>query len=319
MISYLISANIEEPICGEGRNVGIPNLKGGDLGPPRLLVGISLLTAMALPTWSRGPRGDMAAILRGARNAGYEAVQCRDAEAARKAGLVPTAIDRLNRPQDARSQVIKCKAEGYNGLTLHAGTGFETDDEARRLAEAIVEAAEAEAFPVYLETHRATMTQDMKRTLDLAARVPGLRFNGDYAHWYTGCEIAYGDIGAKIARLQPITRRTRFLHGRISGPGCIQIAVNGASSADLDAFRRLWVASFEGFLRSSAPGDVFGFYPELLPPAYHYARLVPGPDGNLQEETDRWQEAQALVDIARDCWQQAKAAVAASVPEVDHA
>jgi len=299
--------------------VGIPNLRSGDVGPPRLLVGISLLTGTALPSWSSGPRGDMAALLKGAREAGYEAVQCRDAEAARKAGLVPTAIDRLDQPQDARSCVIKCKAEGYNGLTVHAGTGFETDDEACWLADAIVEAAEAEAFPVYLETHRATMTQDMKRTLDLAARVPGLRFNGDFAHWYTGCEMAYGDVGAKIARLQPITGRTRFLHGRISGPGCIQIAVKQASSVDLDAFRRLWTASFEGFLRSSAPGDVFGFYPELLPPAYHYARLVPGPDGNLQEESDRWQEAQVLVEIARECWQRAKAAVEASIPEVHHA
>ncbi|HEV7386173.1 MAG TPA: hypothetical protein VGN89_14925 [Phenylobacterium sp.] len=193
---------------------------------------------------------------------------------------------------------------------MHLGTGFETDEEAIRLAEAVVAASVAEAFPVYVETHRATVTQDMKRTLDLVARVPEVRFNGDFSHWYTGQEMTYGDLDAKLERLKPVTDRTRFLHGRVSSPGCIQIGVrDGTQDAHLDVFRRFWTRSFKGFLESAKSGDVFGFYPELLPPSFHYARLVPGPDGELREETDRWEEALALVAVARACWDEAQGSV----------
>jgi hypothetical protein len=276
--------------------------------PPRLLVGISLVTLMSPPSWSRTPRGDTAAMLAGVRAAGYEAVQGRDPGAARAAGLTPTAIGRLDRPGDARDLARTHRDAGCNALTLHVGDGFETDDEAVRLAEAVVEASEAEGLPIYVETHRATMTQDMKRTLDLVERVPELRFNGDFSHWYTGAEMTYGDLPAKLDRLRPITDRTRFLHGRVSSPGAIQIsAKGGAQDAHLDVFRTLWTRCFEGFLASARTGEVFGFYPELLPASFHYARLIPGADGELTEEADRWEEALFLVDVARDCWGTAEA------------
>jgi hypothetical protein len=292
---------------------GVPNMTDGGTGAPRLLVGLSLITVMSPPEGSQAPRGDLARVLAGVREAGYEAVQGRDHAAARAAGLVPTAIGRLDLPQDARELARTHKAAGCNALTLHVGTGFETDDEAVRLAEAVVEAAEAEAFPVYVETHRATMTQDMKRTLDLVARVPELRFNGDFSHWYTGAEMTYGDLAGKLDRLAPVLARTRFLHGRVSSPGAIQVGVrDGANDAHLQVFRTLWTRSFEGFLADARPGEVFGFYPELLPPAFHYARLIPNGEGGFKEETDRWAEALALVEAAQDCWRNAAANVAAA-------
>jgi len=293
---------------------GVPNISSGAAGPPRLLVGISLVTLAAPPAWSRAPKGGLAEILAGVKAAGYEAVQSRDPEAARAAGLIPTGIGRLDRPADAREQARRHKDAGDNALTLHVGTGFETDDEALRLAEAALEASVAEAFPIYVETHRATITQDMKRTLDLVARLPELRFNGDFSHWYTGAEMTYGDLDAKLERLAPVLARTRFLHGRVSSPGAIQVPVrDGTNAAHVEVFRRFWTQSFEGFLATARPGEVFGFYPELLPPSFHYARLVPGPGGELREETDRWEEAFSLVEIARACWADALAKVAERV------
>lgn len=290
---------------------GVPNISSGADGPPRLLVGISLVTLAAPPAWSKAPKGGLAEVLAGVKAAAYEAVQGRDAEAARAAGLIPTGIGRLDRPADARELARRHKESGDNALTLHVGTGFESDDDALRLAEAVVEAAVAEAFPVYVETHRATITQDMKRTLDLVARLPELRFNGDFSHWYTGAEMTYGDLDAKLERLGPVTARTRFVHGRVSTPGAIQAPVrDGINDVHVDVFRRLWTSSIEGFLADARPGDVFGFYPELLPPSFHYARLIPGPDGEPREETDRWEEALSLVEIAQGCWADAQANVA---------
>ncbi len=293
---------------------GVPNMSSGADAPPRLLVGLNLVTVMSLPAWSSAPKGGLAAILAGAKAAGYEAVQGRDPAAARAAGLVPTAIGRLDRPADAREQARRHKDAGDNALTLHVGDGFETDEAAAALVEAVVEASVAEALPIYVETHRATITQDMKRTLDLVARVPEVRFNGDFSHWYTGQEMTYGDLDAKLERLRPVTDRTRFLHGRVSSPGCIQVGVrDGTQDVHIDVFRRLWTRSFEGFLATARPGDVFGFYPELLPPSFHYARMVPGLDGEPREETDRWEEALALVEVARACWADALAAAGEGV------
>lgn len=287
---------------------GIRNMSDGGAGAPRLLVGLNLVTLMSLPAWSKAPQGDPARVLESLKAAGYEAVQGRDPQSALAAGLAPAAIFRLDRPQDALDLARRFKAVGANALTLHVGTGFESDAEMTALARAIVEASEAEAFPIYVETHRATMTQDMRRTLDLVERVPALRFNGDFSHWYTGAEMTYGDLAAKLERLRPITDRTRFLHGRVSSSGAIQVPVrDGANDAHLEVFKTLWTRCFEGFLASAKPGDLFGFYPELLPASLGYARLIPDGEGGLREEADRWEEALFLCEVARECWAAAEA------------
>jgi hypothetical protein len=278
-----------------------PNTRDGGADAPRLRIGLSLITLMSLPDWSRGPRGPDA--LHAVREAGFEAVQTRDPAAARDAGLVPTALARVDRPQEARDLAIRHRDAGYDCTTLHVGSGFESDDEALALVDAIVEASVGEGHPLFVETHRATLTQDMKRTLDLVEHCPGVRFNGDFSHWYTGAEMTYGDIAAKIARLAPVFERTRFLHGRVSDPGCIQVPVaDDPADAHVAVFRDLWTRSFAGFLASARPGDCMGFYPELLPASFFYARRVPDASGQLREEADRWTEALKLVDLARACW-----------------
>jgi hypothetical protein len=286
----------------------IPNTNDASGRAPRLRIGLSLITLLQLPPWSAGPRGSTSEVLAALKDAGFEAVQTRDAAAAHAAGLVPTAAARVDAPADALRVARHGLDQGYDCTTLHVGTGFESDDEARALMEAILDASARTGHPLLVETHRATVTQDMKRTLDLAAAFPELRFNGDFAHWYTGLEMTYGDLEMKLARMAPVLERTRFLHGRVSDPGCIQIPPGAEASAKHVAFfRRMWTASLKGFLASAAPGDVFGFYPELLPASLCYARQVPDTSGALTEESDRWLDALALVRIARQCWAEANA------------
>jgi hypothetical protein len=284
----------------------VRNTTDGGRDPPRLLIGLNALTLMGLPEDSRGPKGSPREVMDRVRAAGYEAIQTRDPATARDAGLLPAALGRVDQVADARHVAVRDRDAGYHCTTLHVGTGFESDDEMTALAEATVEASLAEDHPLYVETHRATITQDMRRTLDLVQRVPALRFNGDFSHWYTGAEMTYGDLPAKIERLSPVLARTRFLHGRVSDPGCAQVAIgDGANAQHLAVFRDLWSRVFRAFLADAAPGDMIGFYPELLSPAFHYARQVPDGHGGLREETDRWVEALDLVAVARACWQDA--------------
>jgi hypothetical protein len=287
----------------------VPNTNDGSSRAPRLLHGISFVTPAALPDWSAGPRGTTEEINAALKAAGYEALQSVEPDKAVAAGLIPTGMMRIfDDVGQMRDRVRHFRDAGCDCTTVHLGTGLESDDEMTALAEALLEIAESEKHPVYLETHRATMTQDIRRTLDLIARLPELRFNGDFAHWYIGHEFTYGDMEMKFAALAPIFDSTRFLHLRVSSNAFGQVtASDPAEARHTDYYRRMWTAACEGFLRSAGPGDYMAVHPELLPARAFYPKMVPGPDGEMREESDRWTEARHLIDIAEQCFAAARA------------
>jgi hypothetical protein len=196
---------------------------------------------------------------------------------------------------------------GCDCTTVHLGTGLETDTEMARLAETLLNISSSEAHPIYLETHRATMTQDIRRTLDLVERFPELRFNGDFAHWYIGHEFTYGDMEMKFAALAPIFERTRFLHLRVSSNAFGQLTASDPEEArHTNYYRRMWTAAMAGFLRTARAGDYLAAHPELLPARAFYPKMVPDAHGGWREESDRWTEAFHLLDIAQECFEAAK-------------
>lgn len=290
----------------------VPNTNDGSARTPRLLHGISFVTPAALPDWSAGPRGSTEEINAAIKAAGYEALQTIEPDKAVAAGLIPTGMMRIfDDVAQMRERVRWFRDAGCDCTTVHLGTGLESDDEMTRLAEAMLEIAESERHPVYLETHRATMTQDIRRTLDLIERLPELRFNGDFAHWYIGHEFTYGDMEMKFVALAPVFDRTRFLHLRVSSNAFGQVtASDPAEARHTDYYRRMWTAACEGFLRSAGPGDYLAVHPELLPARAFYPKMVLGPDGEMREESDRWTEARCLIDIAEHCFAAARANLA---------
>src|SRR6202021_447999 len=98
---------------------------------------------------------------------------------------------------------------------LHVGNGFEDDAQMDGLVCAVLAASEKIGIPMYIETHRATITQDVWRTIQLPKRIPEIRFNGDFSHFYTGQELPYGNLAAKFNAMQPIFDRVRFMHVRM--------------------------------------------------------------------------------------------------------
>ncbi|MGI9170052.1 MAG: hypothetical protein ACR2FH_07760, partial [Caulobacteraceae bacterium] len=241
----------------------------------------------------------------------YEAIQTLDPAAALAAGLIPTGLARIFDDVDQLRQTVgRWRDAGCDCTTAQLGTSLESDDEMARLTEAMLDISISEAHPVYLETHRATLTQDIRRTLDLVARFPELRFNGDFGHWYIGHELTYGDMDMKFEAMAPVFERTRFMHLRVSSNAFGQLtASDPAEERHLAFYRRMWTASFEGFLRGAGPGDYFAVHPKLLPAREFYPKMVPGPDGTLREESDRWTEAAFLIQVARECFEAARANV----------
>jgi len=269
---------------------------------PRLRVDVAGGNLWALPAWSTLPR-EQDAVYAAVKAAGFEGVQGGDVALCAKNGLARTGAGRVDKADEAEAAAKKSKDAGEDCLTLHVGTGFESDEEVVREVDAIINASLKHDQPMYVETHRATVTQDTYRTLQLAARRPGLRFNGDFSHWYTGLEMVYGDFARKLELLMPVFERTAFMHGRIGNPGSMQVAVGDTLDEALakpfvQHFVQMWSRVFAAFKRNAKPGDFVCFTPELLPASIYYARPLP----DREEESDRWEQAKVLAAIARHAW-----------------
>jgi Xylose isomerase-like TIM barrel len=287
----------------------IPNTNDGTNRPPRVRMDINGSNVFGLPSDSSVPRGDGRAVLAAVKAAGFEGIQTGSkAQVAREVGLRVTGSGRINTPPEADTRASEARQLGCDCYTVHVGWGIEDDDQADRLVEAVLSASDKHQVPIYIETHRATITDDIWRTVRLVRKFPEIRFNGDFSHWYTGHELVYGDIEAKWQFMQPVFERVRFIHARIASPGCIQVDIGDGSRklTYVDHFKEMWTRSFVGFLKSAAPGDYICFTPELLGPDVHYARVFPNAAGELVEEGDRWQQALLYVRIANECWAEAQ-------------
>jgi hypothetical protein len=247
---------------------------------------------------------------------GFEGVQLTsDAPPVLGALLPHCGLDRINTPMEADAVAAKHAARGDFCITVHVGWGLEDEDEVCRLVEATLNASARHRLPIFIETHRATITQDLWRTVQMTKKFPEVRFNGDFSHYYCGQELVYGDWASKLAFMEPIFARTGFLHGRIASPGCMQVPIVALDSRPtqahgvinyLDHFRELWTRAMRGFLSSAQAGDVLVFAPELLAGTHYYARMFPDANGQLIEESDRYAQALLLKELAGACFEDAR-------------
>lgn len=222
----------------------------------------------------------------------------------RARGLETLATGRVNAPKEAAPLAERLRGDGFPCATLHVGWGLESDDETARLIEAVLEATERHAIPLHIETHRATIFQDVWRTVRFLQRYPQVTINGDFSHWYTGLEFVYGGFERKFEFIEPVLRRVRFLHGRIGNPGSMQVKIEeGEQPVYVAHFLRMWTRAMEHFPRETGP---LYFVPELLAPGIYYGRRLP--DG--REECDRWQQSLVLCGLARRCFVSAERIIA---------
>ena len=244
--------------------------------------------------------------LDGLSAAGFQGIQFAEPAASaalascRARGMGVAASGRVNEPSEAAALAERLAGDGYECATLHVGWGLEDDHQADALLESVLRASVRWRVPFYIETHRATVCQDMWRTVQLVKRFPEMQFNGDFSHWYAGQEMVYGGFAKKLSFIQPVLDRVGFLHGRIANPGCIQVAIDSAEAngADyVDHFRQMWTASMRAFLSRHDAPPFLCFTPELLAPDIYYARTFGG-----VEESDRWKQSLLLNEIARQCF-----------------
>jgi hypothetical protein len=284
----------------------IKNTNDGSNNPPSLRVDINFWTCDDLPSFSKGPKGSDREKHEAIAKSGFKGVQDGNPELCKAFNLQLTAHARVNKVGDLDDLLPTWKALNYNCATVHLGWGMETDAEMDALVSYVLENSVKYDFPIYIETHRATITQDLFRTVELTKRFPEVRFNGDFSHWYTGQEMVYGGIENKWDFIQPVFDRISFIHGRIGNPGCIQVDVKDKNESYVNHFKEMWKRSFLGFLKTAKPGDYICFTVELLKAEIFYERTIISKEGLEIEEGDRWQQALLYKEIIQECWEAAQ-------------
>jgi len=273
---------------------------------PGLRCYFNLLALNGLPA-----RADWLAALAEARYDGAQFVEpltAGQAASCEQLGLGCAGGGRINMPAEADPLAARLKDEGMECATVHVGWGMEDDVEVARLIEATLAAEEKHRLPIYFETHRATIFQDMWRTVQFVRRFPEIRFNIDLSHWYTGQEMVYGGVEKKLTFIEPVLERAGFIHGRIGNPGCMQVNLDDGDEGRhpyIAHFRAMWTRCFAEFKKHAGAGDYICFTTELLAPDIYYGRVFPHADGVLAEECDRWEQSLLLCRIARRCFAEA--------------
>lgn len=282
----------------------------------RLRKDINLGTLLALPPTSSAWRSTLDEQLHMLREQGYEGAQSwSDFDHIHRAGLLPLGMARATVPAELDEIARRHRDLGVAFTNLHLGTGFESDDSMDTLADALLNAQARHGHVLLVETHRATVTQDIWRTCRWIERFPALRFTADLSHWYTGHEMIYGgEFEARRRMLAPVLQRTAAIQGRIGNSGCIQCPLD-APGDQLSHFQALWTEACAGFLDQAQRGDVLSFAPELLPMAVgdppfwlHYQQNQRGVDADnwTREPSDRFADAHALWSIAQACFAAAR-------------
>lgn len=177
-----------------------------------------------------------------------------------------------------------------------------TADEAVNLLNTVLPLIEASDIPVYLETHRGRISNDLLVMVELLQRLPELKLLADLSHYVVARELDLPIDPASAARISTILDHAWAFHGRVAGSGQVQLPITFPQHAPwLDQFARWWAQGFANWRRRAASDATLTFTCELGPQPY----AISGSDG--RDLTDRWAESLQLKRIAEAAWENTSA------------
>ncbi len=212
----------------------------------------------------------------------------------RRAGLLVGVGFPVRQMATAAQVAEQARGSGVSFLNAQVYDAFTDDDEAISKLTALYEICDALGIPLFIETHRGMITQDLLRTVAYARRAPRVRFTLDASHYVVAGEITQPDQAPRFnALLVELIGRTSSIHARVSNGEQVQVDIGDGTGPLVGPYIGWWAAAYRQWLGEAAPGDFFPFVCELGPRPY----AIAAPAGSVlpagTELSDRL--AQALV------------------------
>jgi hypothetical protein len=261
-----------------------------------------------LPTSSR-PWGHQEIIER-IREAGFsgalhwvadEATDFELVECLRRSGLMVGVGFPAYDGKSVGSLAGRAQALGVSFLNAQVHDAFVSDVRAIAMLETLYEECDAIGIPLFIETHRGTVTQDLRRTIAYGRRVPRMRYTLDASHYVVAGEVTQPGLAPRfVEALSEIIQRSSSIHARVSNGEQVQVDIGDGSGALVAHYLAWWKSAYQHWLAEATPGAFFPFVCELGPAPY--AITVPNgaylPVG--AELSDRFAQALVFKSIAEE-------------------
>jgi hypothetical protein len=244
------------------------------------------------------------ALIKGAGFDGFgtmwedDATARRSAQLARAEGLV---LEGLCLPTDIE-QVPAALERGtkysLHHLNLQLNMRPRTLGEAVRILQRLRGMTDQVDFPVYVETHRGRLSNDLLFMLDVLEAVPDVKLLADLSHYVVAREVELPVSDETDRQIDRILDQTWAFHGRVAGSGQVQLPLSFAQHKPyVDQFAAWWSRGFASWRRRAAADAELTFVCELGPGPYY---AISGADG--RDLTDRWAESLLMQRMVRDLW-----------------
>jgi len=183
---------------------------------------------------------------------------------------------------------------GVSFLNAQVHDAFVSDARAIARLDAMYEACDAIGMPLFIETHRGTVTQDLLRTIEYGRQVPRIRFTLDASHYMVAGEVTQPDAAPCFTEaLSEIIGRSSSIHARVSNGEQVQVDIGDGTGPVVSPYLGWWASAYRHWLRAAAAGGFLPFVCELGPRPYAITAPSGSPFPMGAELSDR--RAQALV------------------------